>query len=179
MYPISDEVLSLFNRNYRQIVSITGKNGTKTFELTESNIAQGGLSINRYCVSGSKIEIGSAVASELTLKLDNRDDRYEDTKFEGEEVEVKIGIKKWDAYRWENAKLHWIPCGFFTVDETPRKLAYITLTALDRMVRFDKEVETDDLTFPTTIANLLTESYFFNKLELHCTKLPGNRWFDL
>ena len=156
MYPISDEVMSLFNRNYRQIVSITGKNGTKTFELTESNIAQGGLSINRYCVSGSKIEIGSAIASELTLKLDNRDDRYEDTQFEGEEVEVKIGIKKWDAYRWENAKLHWIPCGFFTVDETPRKLAYITLTALDRMVRFDKEVETDDLTFPTTIATLLT-----------------------
>ena len=156
MYPISDEVMSLFNRNYRQIVSITGKNGTKTFELTESNIAQGGLSINRYCVSGSKIEIGSAIASELTLKLDNRDDRYEDTQFEGEEVEVKIGIKKWDAYRWENAKLHWIPCGFFTVDETPRKLAYITLTALDRMVRFDKEVNADDLTFPTTIATLLT-----------------------
>mgnify|MGYP001135153572 CR=1 FL=1 len=156
MYPIPDEVMSLFNRNYRQIVSITGKNGTKTFELTESNIAQGGLSINRYCVSGSKIEIGSAIASELTLKLDNRDDRYEDTQFEGEEVEVKIGIKKWDAYRWENAKLHWIPCGFFTVDETPRKLAYITLTALDRMVRFDKEVEVDDLTFPTTIATLLT-----------------------
>lgn len=156
MYPISDEVMSLFNQNYRQIVSITGKNGTKTFELTESNIAQGGLSINRYCVSGSKIEIGSAIASELTLKLDNRDDRYEDTQFEGEEVEVKIGIKKWDAYRWENAKLHWIPCGFFTVDETPRKLAYITLTALDRMVRFDKEVNADDLTFPTTIATLLT-----------------------
>ncbi len=156
MYPITDEVKSLLARNYRQIVSITGKNGTKTFELTESDIAQGGLSINRYCVSGSKIEIGSAVASELTLKLDNRDDRYADTHFEGVEVEVKIGIKKWDALSWEKAQLHWIPCGYFTVDETPRKLAYITLTALDRMVRFDKEVNADDLTFPTTIAGLLT-----------------------
>ena len=155
MYPISDEAKSLLNRNYHQIVSIRGKNGTKIFELTESDIAQGGLSINRYCVSGNKIEIGSAVASELTLKLDNRDDRYADTHFEGVELEVQIGIKKWDAYKWENAQLYWIPCGFFTVDETPRKLSYITLTALDRMVRFDKEVKTEDIVFPTTIATLL------------------------
>lgn len=155
MYPISDEAKSLLNRNYHQIVSIRGKNGAKVFELTESDIAQGGLSINRYCVSGNKIEIGSAVASELTLKLDNRDDRYADTHFEGVELEVQIGIKKWDAYKWENAQLHWIPCGFFTVDETPRKLSYITLTALDRMVRFDKEVKTEDIIFPTTIATLL------------------------
>jgi|GEM_PF-1445983 len=156
MYPISAEVISLLKRNYRQIVSITGTIDGQTVELTESNIAQGGLSINRYCLSGSKIEIGSAIAGELTLKLDNRDDRYANTHFEGVELEVKIGIKKWDAYRWENAQLHWIPCGFFTVDETPRKLSYITLTALDRMVRFDKEVDPVDISFPTTIANLLT-----------------------
>ena len=156
MYLVSDEARSLLNKNYRQIVKITCNGLEDVFELTESNIAQGGLSINRYCVSGDKIEIGSAVASELTLKLDNRDDRFADTVFEGAELKVQLGIKKWDAYYWENAQIQWIPLGYFTVDETPRKLSYITLSALDRMVRFDKEVAENDITFPITISSLLS-----------------------
>lgn len=62
------------------------------------------------------------------------------TVFEGAEVFVKIGIKKWDAHRWENAVIHWIPCGYFTIDEPPRALSTITISALDRMILFDKTV---------------------------------------
>ena len=157
MYPISTEVLSLFKQNYRQVVNITVRGKDKTFELTEANIIQGGFSIDRYCISGNKIEIGSAVAAELTINLDNRDDKFVAEQFEGAELEVKLGIKKWDAHQWENAQLHWIPCGFFTVDEPPRKLSTIRLTALDKMVLFDVEVNPDDLTFPTTVSALLSK----------------------
>ena len=157
MYPISTEVLSLFKQNYRQVVNITVRGKNKTFELTEANIIQGGFSIDRYCISGNKIEIGSAVAAELTINLDNRDDKFAAEQFEGAELEVKLGIKKWDAHQWENAQLHWIPCGFFTVDEPPRKLSTIRLTALDKMVLFDVEVNPDDLTFPTTVSALLSK----------------------
>ena len=155
MYPISPEALKLFKGNYRQVVHISGKGYDRTFELTESDIMQGGFSLDRYCVSGEKIEIGSAVAAELTLKLDNRDDRFADEVFEGAELEVKIGVKKWDAYHWENAQVHWIPCGFFTVDQPPRKLSNITLSALDRMVRFDVPAKPEDLSFPMTVSALL------------------------
>lgn len=155
MYPISPEALKLFKGNYRQVVHILGKGYDRTFELTESDVIQGGFSLDRYCVSGEKIEIGSAVAAELTLKLDNRDDRFADEVFEGAELEVKVGVKKWDAYRWENAQVHWIPCGFFTVDQPPRKLSNITLSALDRMVRFDVPAKPEDLSFPMTVGALL------------------------
>ena len=155
MYPISPEALKLFKGNYRQVVHILGKGYDRTFELTESDVMQGGFSLDRYCVSGEKIEIGSAVAAELTLKLDNRDDRFADEVFEGAELEVKIGVKKWDAYHWENAQVHWIPCGFFTVDQPPRKLSNITLSALDRMVRFDVPAKPEDLSFPMTVSALL------------------------
>lgn len=156
MYSPSDYALNLLKNNYRQVAEIIYRKGTVVKTLTEADIIQGGLSINRYCISGEKIEIGSAIASELTLKLDNRDNRFADISFEGAELEVKIGVKKWDAYRWENAQVEWIPCGFFTVDETPRKLNFINLSALDRMVKFDKEVSPDDLTFPMTVSELLT-----------------------
>ena len=108
-------------------------------------------------MSNSKIEVGSAVAAELTLKLKNDDGKYDNTVFEGAEVFVKIGIKKWDAHRWENAVIHWIPCGYFTIDEPPRALSTITISALDRMILFDKTVDISKMSFPMTVADLLNK----------------------
>lgn len=155
MYKVSQEVKNLFNKNYIQVADITVNGVNESFSVAENEIVQGSLSIDRYSVSNSKIEVGSAVAAELTLKLKNDDGKYDNTVFEGAEVFVKIGIKKWDAHRWENAVIHWIPCGYFTIDEPPRALSTITISALDRMILFDKTVDTSKLSFPMTVADLL------------------------
>lgn len=157
MYKVLQEVKNLFNKNYIQVADITVNGVNESFSVAENEIVQGSLSIDRYSVSNSKIEVGSAVAAELTLKLKNDDGKYDNTVFEGAEVFVKIGIKKWDAHRWENAVIHWIPCGYFTIDEPPRALSTITISALDRMILFDKTVETDKLSFPMTVADLLNK----------------------
>ena len=157
MYKVSQEVKNLFNKNYIQVADITVNGVNESFSVAENEIVQGSLSIDRYSVSNSKIEVDSAVAAELTLKLKNDDGKYDNTVFEGAEVFVKIGIKKWDAHRWENAVIHWIPCGYFTIDEPPRALSTITISALDRMILFDKTVETDKLSFPMTVADLLNK----------------------
>lgn len=154
MYKVSQEVKNLFNKNYIQVADITVNGVNESFSVAENEIVQGSLSIDRYSVSNSKIEVGSAVAAELTLKLKN-DGKYDNTVFEGAEVFVKIGIKKWDAHRWENAVIHWIPCGYFTIDEPPRALSTITISALDRMILFDKTVDISKLSFPMTVADLL------------------------
>lgn len=157
MYKVSQEVKNLFNKNYIQVADITVNGVNESFSVAENEIVQGSLSIDRYSVSNSKIEVGSAVAAELTLKLKNDDGKYDNTVFEGAEVFVKIGIKKWDAHRWENAVIHWIPCGYFTIDEPPRALSTITISALDRMILFDKTVDTSKLSFPMTVADLLNK----------------------
>ena len=157
MYKVSQEVKNLFNKNYIQVADITVNGVNKSFSVAENEIVQGSLSIDRYSVSNSKIEVGSAVAAELTLKLKNDDGKYDNTVFEGAEVFVKIGIKKWDAHRWENAVIHWIPCGYFTIDEPPRALSTITISALDRMIMFDKTVDISKLSFPMTVADLLNK----------------------
>lgn len=157
MYKVSQEVKNLFNKNYIQVADITVNGVNESFSVAENEIVQGSLSIDRYSVSNSKIEVGSAVAAELTLKLKNDDGKYDNTVFEGAEVFVKIGIKKWDAHRWENAVIHWIPCGYFTIDEPPRALSIITISALDRMILFDKTVDISKLSFPMTVADLLNK----------------------
>lgn len=157
MYKVSQEVKNLFNKNYIQVADITVNGVNESFSVVENEIVQGSLSIDRYSVSNSKIEVGSAVAAELTLKLKNDDGKYDNTVFEGAEVFVKIGIKKWDAHRWENAVIHWIPCGYFTIDEPPRALSTITISALDRMILFDKTVDISKLSFPMTVADLLNK----------------------
>lgn len=154
-YPISSEILKLFLSQYRQVIRITVAGQTETFELTENDIAQNGFGVSRYCVSGSTLELGSAISSEVDIVLNNKDGRFNATSFEGAEMYVEVGIKKWDARRWENAILHYVPIGYFTVDNSPRKSQTITLAALDRMMQFVKTVVREKLVFPTTVGNLL------------------------
>lgn len=156
MYPISETALALFKAAYRQVLEIKFAGTAETITITDADVITGGMSVNRYSVSGNKIEVGSAVAAELTLKLENSDGRFDEITFEGAELFVRVGTMKWDAHKWENAVMHYVPIGYFTVDEGPRKLASINLSALDRMVLFDKDADTSQLAFPTTVEALIS-----------------------
>lgn len=158
MFPVSNEALDLFSKNYRQTAEIIFYGIDRTFTLTEGNIMVGGLTVDRYSVSSSKIELGSACAAELALTLDNREGQFQNVKFEGAELFVRIGVTKYDARRWEHATTQYVPLGYFTVDEPARALQTISLSALDRMVLFDKTVDWSLFTFPITVKNLLSQT---------------------
>lgn len=147
MYNISTSVKNAFKTNARQVVKITFYGTQSSMTITESDITSNGLTVNRYCSSGKSIEIGSAIAAEMNLALDNYDGKFNDTVFEGAELYVQIGVKT-------DSGTSYVPLGYFTVDESPRKLSTINLVALDRMAQFDKIVNPDDISFPMTVANL-------------------------
>lgn len=155
MYPITQYALDLFQKMYRQTADITFHGVSEDHTLTEADLLQGGLTINRYSTSGNRIQIGTCVAGELELKLNNIDGQFNSVTFEGAELYVRVGVKKWDAHRWENATMQYIPMGYFTVDEAPRKSDIITLKALDRMVMFDKVVDTSLFTMPMSLGNFV------------------------
>lgn len=154
MYKVSPTIVELLNKNYRQIVkiSVSGKNGN--FVITESEILQGSLQIDRYCVSGSKIEVGSAIAAELSFDLKNDNGKYDNTVFEGAELYVQIGIKDWTVTG--TTPSYWIPCGHFIIDTPPRHKTTIKVSALDRMMLFDRLVDRSRLSFPMTVEDLLS-----------------------
>lgn len=150
---VSEQVAALFDAQQRQTLLITGtdKNGA-SITITEADVVANGFTIDRCSCSGVKLEIGNAIASEMTLKFYNLDGRFDDIVFEGTELRVRIGIADWTQ---SNPTVSYIECGYFTPDEQPRNRAIITIHAFDRMVKFDKYVDDNDISFPITVAALL------------------------
>lgn len=136
MYPITSAVMTLFENEQNQVLRITGtdQNGNSIL-ITDANVKLNGFNIDRYSCNGDKLEVGTAVAAELTLKLNNVNGEYNSIKFEGAELYVEIGIADWSE---ETPTITYIPCGYFTAYEQPRSLSTITIHALDRMAVFDK-----------------------------------------
>lgn len=112
--------------------------------ITGSDIVQGGLSIDRYCTSDDVIGLGTAIASEMTLKLLNYDGRFNGVSFTGKELKVEVG--KDDL---------WIPCGVYRVDDPPRMLSQINISALDRMTLLDIPADASSWPFPMSLQTLV------------------------
>lgn len=185
MVNVSQDIIKSFNEGNKQTALIEVTAGSKTFTITDADIIQGGLKIDRYCVTNSKIEVGSAVASELSLKLRNYDGKFNDVSFEGAVLNVKIGIHAANTSELGkfilgksvlgfakglgnfilgtgrlgdysvDTEVYWVPCGLFIVDTPPRKLSTISISALDYMVLFDHEVNHSALSFPIHVDALI------------------------
>lgn len=185
MVNVSQDIIKSFNEGNKQTALIEVTAGSKTFTITDADIIQGGLKIDRYCVTNSKIEVGSAVASELSLKLRNYDGKFNDVSFEGAVLNAKIGIHAANTSELGkfilgksvlgfakglgnfilgtgrlgdysvDTEVYWVPCGLFIVDTPPRKLSTISISALDYMVLFDREVNASALSFPIHVDALI------------------------
>lgn len=178
MYHVTEAVAALFDANQPQVLRITGTDANdNAISITEANVMAGGFSIDRYSCNSNRLEIGTAIAAELTLKVANFEGEFSDIKFEGAELFVEVGIADWTQ---ENPTVSWVPCGYFTPDEQPRNRSIITMSALDRMMKLDAvspaltpwttesgEHMRDELgnilyfitqlSFPATIANLVQQ----------------------
>lgn len=185
MVNVSQDVINYFNEGNLQTAAIEFSNGKESFTITEEDIIQGGLKIDRYSVTNSKIEVGSAVASELSLKLRNYDGKFDNVSFEGAVLYVKVGVWSDDPTALGHfvlgqsvlgalngignfilgknligdggtkAQIVWITCGRFIIDTSPRKLQIITVSALDYMVKFDKTVDASKISFPIHVDALI------------------------
>lgn len=153
MYPITEAVKALFEAEQRKVLRITGtdKNGA-AINITDDNVLVDSFQIDRYSCNGEKLEIGTAIAAQLTFTLENGDGTYDGIAFEGTELFVEVGVADWTQ---TSPTIHWVPCGYFTPDEQPRRMNTIGITALDRMMRFDAVVDGTQITTPITVANLV------------------------
>lgn len=197
MVNVSQDIIKSFNEGNKQTALIEVTAGSKTFTITDADIIQGGLKIDRYCVTNSKIEVGSAVASELSLKLRNYDGKFNDVSFEGAVLNVKIGIKLSSVLEGatlgkgtlgrmvlgsasSDQDVAYIPCGLFIVDTPPRKLSTISISALDHMVLFDREVNASALSFPIHVDALIQKICSICNVTLvtYVSALP-NHYFSI
>ena len=129
MQSISSDAYKLLVSGHLLSVTIfcDGIDGNRA--ITDSDIVQGSFTIDRNSISGTNIEIGNVEITELKFSLDNFDHRFDDFRFEGAilTVDLLIGSES-------------IRIGKFIVDEIPKKLTILSISALDFMAKFDKPV---------------------------------------
>lgn len=118
--------------------------------ITESDIVQGGLTVDRQCAFG----IGGATAAELSLTLYNGNGKFDSVNFEHGQFTVRVGVRDWDN---PDSILQNIPLGIFLTDSMPTyDRNTICIKALDRMILFDKVVnDWSNYTFPMTVADFV------------------------
>lgn len=154
MFPVSARAQELLNQNvYQQARIIAHFKDNTTHTITNADIIQNGMSIDRYSVTGSSIELGTAIAAELNLKLNNHDGRFDLFSFSGAWLDVLIDIYEPAS---PSTLVQTIQMGIFYVDGSPRNTSVITITALDKITWLDKPVNrTSFNSFPTTIPDIL------------------------
>lgn len=174
MYPITQSTAALFAANKRQTIIINFSGIRESIVLTESDIIQGGFALNRYSVSGDVIEVGSAIAGEVRVTLDNSDGRFNNVTFAGGRLFIRVGVADSD----ESNRISYVPLGYFTIDDAPRKLKTINFTALDDMVLFDRPVDVSLLRFPMTVSNLVSRICTICRVRLstNVSTLPNGNY---
>lgn len=138
MQNLSETALDIIETGSYVGVSMSCSNG---LTLTQSDIIQGTLSIDRNSVSAQVIEIGNAETTELTFTLDNHDGRFDSYSFAGEVLTVDIVIGE-----------ELLRAGVFTIDNSPKKLQTMRISALDNMAKFNKKYVTG---IATTLGGVL------------------------
>lgn len=156
-YPISNALKTYFAEENKQIcrLTFTTKAGI-TFTATEKDIVQGTLVLDRAIATSDSLALGACIASELDFTLFNEDGKFDNYDFVGAEIYLEIGGEGvsfadtdsavvGDAITGQAVVGHgnreYMPMGYFIIDKVPKVRTRIEISALDRMVKFDKVVD--------------------------------------
>lgn len=137
-YPILATTLTAMQDGAAQSITLTPAG---LAAITESDLI-GNCTIDRYCFTSNRIEIGTAIAAELKFGLNINS--WGTTSLLGKEIYVGMTV---------NGEV--IPQGYFIVDSETIKANTKTITALDRMAKFDVLIESIEEYFPTTLNALV------------------------
>jgi hypothetical protein len=128
----------------RAQINVQGVEGSLI--ITDLDIVEDSLTLDRNSVSGRNIEAGNAETSELAFSLDNEDHRFDSFRFEGAEATVTLFSESGG-----------IPAGVYIIDSPPKRETQMRITALDNMSRFNRLYDTQ-LAYPATLLQILQDA---------------------
>lgn len=164
MYPSSGTFQSQVWATERQFnYKLEVDASTGPFDLTKLEITN--LALRDAVVSGNHIEVGTAVARELTFTVSNLDDSFDDILFAGALITFTVDL---------NNLGEWIPMGTFYVDEAPRIGKNIAVVAYDAMIRFERMFS--GVIAPTTPLALLQQACSIAGINLYTTSFLHNTY---
>ena len=151
MYSLTQTEKDLFqSKPWGVDMTITPTSG-EVFTITDANLVLGTLTVDRYVSTNTELPIGTATAGQLSFTLDNANHDYDGVVFAGASIYLQFTVV--DP---SDGTTHYLPVGYFTVDEAPRILASVSIVALDAMVQFDVIPELT-VAFPCTVEALVND----------------------
>ena len=144
------DALANDNRNYLCYADITLLDGT-VLNLTNSEIWDGGFSIEDAVSDDNEFQFGTAIIGSATLVINNIYDTYSEYDFDRANVVLWVGLEL-------NGTVEKIRKGTYIVDEPEYNGVTISLGLLDLMSRFDMPYTTSNLTYPATLAQIVADA---------------------
>lgn len=146
------EELKKDNRNYIKSADITLKNGT-VLEIDNSNLWQNGMKLDTATSSPNSFDLGAIITGQLTLTLNNIDEKFSDYDFtDCTATNVKVGLKLPDGTTES------LSYGKFYLNEAKYNGSIITLTFYDSIYKFDQPYSKSSLSYPATLRQIVQDA---------------------
>ena len=146
------EELKKDNRNYIKSADITLKNGT-VLEIDNSNLWQNGMKLDTATSSPNSFDLGAIITGQLTLTLNNIDEKFSDYDFtDCTATNVKVGLKLPDGTTES------LSYGKFYLNEAKYNGSIITLTFYDSIYKFDRPYSKSSLSYPATLRQIVQDA---------------------
>lgn len=136
------------NRILHNQVKITFSDGnTKT--VGDAGLFQ--FSITDEVSNTGNFDIGSAIAKQLVIRIDNTDGSLTKKSFSGAELRPRSGLEI-------NGETEWLDKGIFYAEPGKDTGDIITVSAFDKMIWFDKSYTKSKLKYPATLREILQDA---------------------
>ena len=146
------EELKKDNRNYIKSADITLKNGT-VLKIDNSDLWQNGMKLDTATSSSNSFDLGAIITGQLTLTLNNIDEKFSDYDFtDCTATNVKVGLKLPDGTTES------LSYGKFYLNEAKYNGSIITLTFYDSIYKFDQPYSKSSLSYPATLREIVQDA---------------------
>ena len=146
------EELKKDNRNYIKSADITLKNGT-VLKIDNSDLWQNGMKLDTATSSSNSFDLGAIITGQLTLTLNNIDEKFTDYDFtDCTATNVKVGLKLPDGTTES------LSYGKFYLNEAKYNGSIITLTFYDSIYKFDQPYSKSSLSYPATLRQIVQDA---------------------
>ena len=132
---------------HNQVKILFSDGSTKTVEDTD--LFQ--FSITDEVSNNGSFDIGSAIAKQLVIRIDNTDGSLTKKSFSGAELRPRSGLEI-------NGKTEWLDKGVFHAEPGRDTGDIITVSAFDEMISFDQPYTKSKLEYPATLREILQDA---------------------
>ena len=137
----------LLNRQFLTDITITFPNGNIIKDIDNDLLMSGGLQFDDAVSANGRFEVGTVIAKQCTILLNNSDERFSEYDFRGAAIRVKIGLQLEKAIEWLNKGEYYV--------ETARTTGVaISIVAVDAMLKFDRAYKESKLVYPASLLEI-------------------------